>query len=123
MITVFYDGKCGLCRREIDHYKHIAPTNVFTWIDITTTPEPFTMRGYNVNDGLKALHVEDNSQTMRIGVAAFAVIWTQLPRGWPVLALLLRIPLVLPLANIAYTQFAAWRFKKLGYDSCSITKE
>ena len=25
LTTVFYDGKCGLCSKEIDHYKKIAP--------------------------------------------------------------------------------------------------
>ena len=26
LVTVFYDGKCGLCSKEINHYKKIAPT-------------------------------------------------------------------------------------------------
>ena len=25
LTTVFYDGKCGLCSKEIDHYRKIAP--------------------------------------------------------------------------------------------------
>jgi predicted DCC family thiol-disulfide oxidoreductase YuxK len=29
MITVFYDGKCGLCRREIEYYKRIALEGIF----------------------------------------------------------------------------------------------
>ena len=29
MITVFYDGKCGLCRREIAHYMRIAPAGIY----------------------------------------------------------------------------------------------
>ncbi|MDE4992647.1 DCC1-like thiol-disulfide oxidoreductase family protein, partial [Francisella tularensis] len=35
MIIVFYDGKCGLCTKEKNHYKKIAPKNIFRWIDIT----------------------------------------------------------------------------------------
>jgi len=35
MITVFYDGQCGLCLKEINHYKKIAPPNIFEWKDIT----------------------------------------------------------------------------------------
>ena len=26
LVTVFYDGKCGLRSKEINHYKKIAPT-------------------------------------------------------------------------------------------------
>lgn len=120
MISVFYDGKCGLCRREIGHYRRIAPLGVFDWVDITVSPEPFERRGFTVTEGLKALHVLDDSATMHKGVAAFAVIWRQLPGYWPMLALMLRIPLLLPLAEKIYAVFAAWRFKKLGYDQCQL---
>jgi predicted DCC family thiol-disulfide oxidoreductase YuxK len=120
LIAVFYDGKCGLCRREISHYQRIAPAGVFDWIDITVNPEPFESRGFTVPEGLKALHVLDDSVTMRKGLAAFAVIWQKLPALWPMLALMLRIPLVLPLAEKIYAAFASWRFKKLGYDQCQL---
>ena len=39
MITVLYDGKCGLCSREIGHYMKICPKNVFVWQDIANEPE------------------------------------------------------------------------------------
>ena len=35
LITVFYDGKCGLCNKEIDHYRKISPVGIFHWQDIT----------------------------------------------------------------------------------------
>ena len=35
LITVFYDGKCGLCNKEIDHYRKISPGGIFHWQDIT----------------------------------------------------------------------------------------
>ena len=35
MITVFYDGKYGLCAREIGYYRRIAPDGVFAWQDVT----------------------------------------------------------------------------------------
>ena len=37
LITVFYDGKCGLCNKEIDHYRKISPVGIFNWQDITTS--------------------------------------------------------------------------------------
>ena len=39
MITVLYDGKCGLCRKEINHYRKIAPDNIFDWQDITESAD------------------------------------------------------------------------------------
>ena len=31
MIEVFFDGKCGLCSKEIAYYQSIAPSGVFVW--------------------------------------------------------------------------------------------
>ena len=118
MITVFYDGKCGLCRREINHYISIAPNGTFDWVDITKTPEPFTALGFAVSDGLKALHVNDKSGKTHIGVDGFIVMWENLPR-WRLLAKLVRLPVIRQIARFAYAKFANWRFKKLGY-SCEI---
>jgi len=122
MITVYYDGKCGLCRREISHYQRIAPEGLFNWVEITSNPAPFTAKGFRVEEGLKALHVEDDAGKMHIGVAAFIVIWQKLPR-WRLLAVLASLPLILPLLEFCYCHFARWRFKRLGYDRCEIAGE
>lgn len=121
MIRVFYDGKCGLCRREINHYIRIAPAGVFEWVDITVNPDPFTVLGYSLSDGLKALHVQAASGTMYTGVDAFIVIWRQMPR-WRLLATFASLPLIHPTARIAYRIFAEWRFKRLGYGQCALDK-
>jgi predicted DCC family thiol-disulfide oxidoreductase YuxK len=120
MITVFYDGKCGLCSREIIYYKRIAPEGVFEWIDIVKMPAEFEKRGFEVKAGLKALHVEDDLGVMHKGVSAFIVIWRKLPRFWPYIAFLIGLPIVLPLSKKIYGLFAAWRFKKLRYDQCQL---
>ena len=39
LTKVFYDGKCGLCSKEINYYKRIAPKNIFEWHDIASNPE------------------------------------------------------------------------------------
>jgi predicted DCC family thiol-disulfide oxidoreductase YuxK len=119
MITVFYDGKCGLCRREIAYYIRIAPEYVFEWIDITVAPETFIALGYPVANGLKALHVRDATGVMHIGVDGFIIIWQQLAR-WRALAFVVRLPIIHPVARRLYAVFATWRFKKLGYASCDI---
>jgi len=119
MITVFYDGKCGLCRREIEHYMRIAPAGIFEWVDITLAPEAFIALGFAVADGLKALHVRDGMGAMHVGVDGFATLWQQLAH-WRVLAVLVRLPIIYPIARVLYKAFALWRFKKLGYASCDI---
>lgn len=116
-VRVFYDGKCGLCRREINYYKRIAPPGVFAFIDITQDSKLFSSLGYSVLSGLKALHVQTPDERMHIGIHAFIEIWKQL-RGWRYLGWFVSIPGIKQLAGFLYKHFAAWRFKRLGYDHC-----
>ena len=114
MINAFYDGKCGLCRREIEHYKRIAPLGVFSWHDITTDSSVIERLGISYADGLRLLHVQDENGRVYAGVDAFLVIWRQMAR-WRILARIVSFPLIRPLANAAYRIFAAWRFRRLAH--------
>lgn len=119
MITVFYDGKCGLCRREIDHYKHIAPEGVFEWVDITVDEYAIQKLGISYADGLKLLHATDTKGTLHVGVDAFVLIWQQIPR-WRILASIVGAGFIRPFAGIAYRVFAAWRFNRLAHCKIAI---
>lgn len=112
MIRVFYDGKCGLCRREIEHYKRIAPDGLFEWVDITVDASSLEGLGVTYADGLKLLHAQDPQGKLHVGVDAFILIWQQIPR-WRLLASIVGARFVRPIANIAYRAFAAWRFNRL----------
>lgn len=112
MITVFYDGKCGLCSREIQHYKRIAPSHVFIWHDLTVNPEPLEKFGISYAQGLKILHATDQNERLYIGVDAFLLMWRQMKR-WHIFASIVGNPLIRPVANVVYGAFAAWRFKRL----------
>lgn len=114
MIQVFYDGKCGLCRREIAYYKRIAPENIFEWVDITVDASSLEKIGVAYADGLKLLHARDAQGQLHVGVDAFLLIWQQIPR-WRILATIVSLPIIRPVANSAYRRFAAWRFKRLAH--------
>jgi len=77
LTKVFYDGKCGLCSKEINYYKRIAPKNIFEWHDIATNPK--ILREINVSqyDALMYLHAIDQKSNLKIGVDAFILIWAQ----------------------------------------------
>jgi predicted DCC family thiol-disulfide oxidoreductase YuxK len=122
MISVFYDGKCGLCRREIEHYTRIAPNGVFEWVDITVDASAMQKIGICYADGLKRLHAQDAHGTLHVGVDAFLVIWQQMPR-WRLLATIVSFPIIRPVANIAYRAFAEWRFKRLSHCQIALQSE
>lgn len=114
MIRVFYDGKCGLCSKEINYYRKIAAPHHFEWIDITEDVTLFNALGYTQEQGLKILHVQDDQQQMQTGVKSFVTIWQALPK-WRFLAMIVNLPIVLQCIEFVYRRFAAWRFKRLGY--------
>ena len=120
MITVFYDGKCGLCRREIGYYKRIAPKNTFDWVDITVDRTAVKKLGISYADSLKLFHVQDQKGQLHVGVDGFILIWQQIP-GWRLLAKAFEMPFVRPVANKAYDLFAEWRFKRLTH--CQIAAQ
>ena len=122
MITVFYDGKCGLCSKEINHYRKIAPSNIFNWQDITESADELNQEGITLAEGLRLLHAKDNSGQINVGVDAFILIWKQLSR-WRVLAFLIGLPIIRHIANAAYRVFVNWRFKKLEHCQLAARQE
>ncbi len=112
LTKVFYDGKCGLCSKEINYYKRIAPKNIFEWHDVASNPK--ILREINVSQyhALMYLHAIDQKSNLKIGVDAFIIIWAQL-KYWKVLSILVKTPIVYTIAKITYKLFANYRFKKL----------
>jgi predicted DCC family thiol-disulfide oxidoreductase YuxK len=112
MITVFYDGKCNLCLREIDYYRSIAPINRFIWVDITTPSDLFKSLNISLIDGLSKLHALDDIGAIHTGVDAFTLMWKEF-KYWNALAGIISLPGIYQLSKIAYFYFAKWRFKRL----------
>ena len=112
MLTVYYDGKCGLCRREIEYYKRIAPPGGFLWQDIANDPTMLADLDVSQADALRRLHARDAAGTVYVGVAAFIAIWQGL-NYWKYLALIFKLPLLQAIASVVYDRFADYRFSRL----------
>ena len=84
MIIVFYDDLCGVCSKEISHYKSIAPES-FLWVPISTSHDRLKEFGITISDALKLLHLVDDDGITHKGVDSFLVIWREL-NGWKYLA-------------------------------------
>ncbi|MCE2517157.1 MAG: DUF393 domain-containing protein [Alphaproteobacteria bacterium] len=121
MITVYFDGKCGLCSKEIRYYQGIAPGEVFIWHDIATDPAPLDEFGVDQASALRWLHARDSAGNWHIGVAAFTLIWRHLPY-WRWLAPVVELPVVLPIAQWGYNRFADYRFARLPHCQVFVEK-
>ena len=119
MINVFYDGKCGLCRREIGHYQKIASPDIFRWVDITEDKDELIKAGLTFDTALRRMHAQDHNGMLHEGVDAFILIWRHLPR-WNYVAPLVSLPVIRSIAGIAYNRFADWRINRLHAARCDI---
>ena len=113
-VTVYFDGSCGICSREIGYYRQIADPGIFSWLDVSKAEVSLDHESFTRLDALKFLHVRDQAGHLHVGVSAFVVIWRQL-RGWRKVAYLARTPGVNSLLEFCYRVFAKWRFARLGY--------
>lgn len=107
--TLYYDGRCGLCRREI-HWLQ-ARTSRLRFYNIHELPSDF--HGPSVEQLLAQLHLEQANGQWLIGLEAMVAAWQHSRWGW------LMRPLLWPglhgLATRAYAAWARQRFNRLGY--------
>lgn len=104
-LTVWYDGRCPLCRREIALMRSLDTRRAISFVDATTADEgacPILPR-----DLLERFHAREG-ETLLSGAAAFAAMWRAIPALRP-LGLLARSPLVLRLLERAYLAFLKLR--------------
>lgn len=104
---IFVDGNCVVCSWEISHYKRIAP-ELFELVDISDPS--FDAAKYHLSP--KAVNVDMHVLTpegeLRVGVDAFAHIWSRIPR-LNLADRLIRSPIVYPLAKMGYRLFTVVR--------------
>lgn len=101
-LTVFYDGGCPLCRREISFYRRRRGADAIRWTDVSAlsaeTPVVTDRAGETLSqcDAMARFHVQTASGEIKSGAAAFAALW----RGLPSFALLGHIASWRPITTV-----------------------
>lgn len=130
LLTVFYDGGCPLCLKEIQHYIHLQ-TNEYTASSLLpesplrlrqplqfanvhgeefVMPPELSSRGIQKLDLLKTIHALDENGSVVTGARVFKQMWERLPY-WNAMGLITKVPLVMMVAEKIYTHFASRRFQ------------
>ena len=100
-VTVWYDGACPLCIREIGLMRRLAPEGAIDFVDMA--------KGESVSCpvdrelALARLHAQEGGE-VQSGAAAFAAMWRAIPVLRP-LGLLARNRIVLAGLERLYTAF------------------
>ena len=102
--TIYYDGSCPLCYREIKFYRNMAGADNIAWYDVASSPASYPTTGLPREAALKRFHVRTAEGTLLSGAAGFAHLWLNLPR-WRLLGVITSHRIVLPFAEAAYRLF------------------
>lgn len=116
--TVYYDGACPVCSREIAMYQRQAGGDAVCWVDASRCDETAFAApdgqgaGLTREAALARMHVRRADGMLVSGAAAFVALWAALPRtAW--LARWLGWPPVLAVLEVGYRGFLwvrrAWR--------------
>ena len=108
-VTLFYDGLCPLCSREVAHYRKHAPAEGLAFVDIADPTFDAASHGLDPLAIHHVMHVKvgDNILT---GVDAFLAVWELLPPyRW--IVRLARVSVVrwfMKLSYFAYARVRPW---------------
>lgn len=79
-LTVYYDGGCPICSREIGTYRKMAGADRLAWVDVA---DPAAVPGDDLDRAaaLARMHVRDADGRLLSGAAAFAAMWRAFTRA------------------------------------------
>lgn len=110
-VTMFYDGGCPLCDREVAHYKRLDKDHSVAWVDIDEDTTELAARGIPYQTAMKRLHVTDRDGNLVTGAYAFHTLWQELPYyRW--LAKVVSPRWLLRTLDVVYNRFAERRYAR-----------
>ncbi len=112
-ITVFYDGSCPLCTREIARWRHAPFACDIEWLDITDNDRELLRRGIDPGKAMLELHTQTDSGEIYTSVESYALLLSQLPR-WYLLGRFMSLPIIKPLLTHSYNGLTRLRLKLEG---------
>ena len=79
-LTVYYDGACPACSREIALYRRQSGADQCVWVDASSCLEAELGSGLSRASALARFHVRGSDGQLIDGMRGFAVLWRLLPR-------------------------------------------
>ena len=78
-MTVFYDGTCPLCRREVMLYRWLDRGRHIRWLDMSVRCETLAGESFTMAAALELLHVRESDGVLKVGFDAHLAMWGRLP--------------------------------------------
>ena len=107
-ITVYYDGECPLCDREISFYRRRTSGDAVRYVNVCGAEAGDLGTDLDVQGALARFHVRDEDGALESGAQAFGRLWLATP-GLAWAGKLIRLPIVSRIADRAYDAFLVVR--------------
>jgi predicted DCC family thiol-disulfide oxidoreductase YuxK len=111
-VEVFFDGDCPLCSREIAALRRLDRRRRIRFTDVAAdgfSPEQY---GKSMSELMDQIHGRLPDGAWIVGVEVFRRLYSAVGFSWLVAAT--RLPVISPLLEIGYRQFAKRRLKWTG---------
>ena len=110
-LEVFYDGSCSVCATEMNVYRLKRHEGRLLFVDISAPDFNPAAYGLTLAEFMYQMHAIDRSGRIFRGVEAFWAIWQAFPSSTllGLCGILIRLPLINPLARLCYRIFAGMR--------------
>jgi predicted DCC family thiol-disulfide oxidoreductase YuxK len=105
-LTIYYDGSCPLCWREVAFYRRLPGADQLDWVDVSVGAQ--LGEGLSCDAAMRRFHVREANGRLLSGGAAFARLWRALP-GWRVLGWCLAWPPMSWALELIYRSFLPLR--------------
>ena len=106
-LTLFYDGLCPLCSREIAHYRSKAEAGAVHFVDITDPAFEAAAHELDARRVHRLMHVKLGDE-VRVGLEAFIALLEAIP-AYRRLGRLARVPVLHGMLSLGYHAFALIR--------------
>jgi predicted DCC family thiol-disulfide oxidoreductase YuxK len=106
-LTIFYDGGCPLCMKEMRHLHKADIKNTIQFVDINAHDFESNYPTINKEEANRILHGWLADGSLLLGLDVTYKAWSLVGKGgW---IAVLRWPLIKPLADLGYRFFAKYR--------------
>ncbi len=78
-LTVYFDGSCPLCAREIAFYRRRCAGDAARWVDVSRESPAALGAGLTRDQALERFHVRRADGTLCSGADAFTELWAEMP--------------------------------------------
>ena len=122
-LTVYFDGGCPVCIREIGFYRRRRGADAIEWIDLDKLAPGPVAPDLDKADAMARFHVREPQGRLLSGARAFAALWRALPGLRPV-GRIMGLPGIVHMLEGGYKLLlkirALWRPEQCNTESCAV---